>query len=212
MDLNYIFELIENNITSQEHESAYVIGINGVDTSGKTKFAAGLNSYLIDRGYKTALIHMDDFHNQLSVRSKGSNEIDSYINNAFNLGLIEKELLNQIKNGLLIDKELLLLDLDSDKFTNKKHYKIDNDTVVILEGVLLYREPIERYIDYKVFLDISFEEVLKRAKLRDVPRYGVEFLERYKNKYIPIQQKYIDTYMPKQKSNIIIDNSKIKGK
>ncbi|MDF2685746.1 MAG: HAD-superfamily hydrolase, subfamily variant 1 [Clostridia bacterium] len=56
-------------------------------------------------------------------------------------------------------------------------------------------------------MDISFEVLLKRAEIRDVPKYGIEFLERYKNKYIPIQQKYLEAYKPKQKSDIVIDNT-----
>jgi uridine kinase len=78
---------------------------------------------------------------------------------------------------------------------------------VILEGVLLYREPINEYFDCRIFLDISFEEVIKRASLRDVPKYGTKFLEKYKQKYIPIQQWYLEKYKPKEISNCVIDNA-----
>jgi len=197
---------LEKVIAKNKYNKPLILGINGVDTSGKTSFSKELSKYLTNKGYKIELIHIDDFHNHSSIRSKGDNPIDSYIDNAFNLELFEREILNPIKENNKLKKELKLLNLDTDEFTNIKHYNIDVDTIVIVEGVLLYRDPIDKYFDLRLFLDISFEEVLKRAEVRDVPKYGIEFLERYRNKYIPIQQKYITNYLPREKSEIIIDN------
>lgn len=211
-----IFNKIEKDITKNKSNNAFIIGVNGVDTSGKTKFSLALHRYLVSCGYDTIIIHMDDFHNLRSIRNSGDNEIDSYIDNAFNLELLEQEILSKIKENNSIDIELSLVDLESDTRTNKNRYKIEKETIVIIEGVLLYRHPIENYFDYKIYLDIEFEEVLRRAEIRDVPIYGIDFLQRYKRKYIPIQLWYIENCMPKQKSDIVIDNTdyyfpKIKG-
>ncbi|MCK4420727.1 HAD-IA family hydrolase [candidate division WOR-3 bacterium] len=202
-----IFAQIEKKAFGLIPKSPIIIGINGVDTSGKTQFSILLSRYLKSRGYKTLLIHLDDFHNPKRFREQGENEIDSYINNAFNLKLLKDEILSPVKSGGLVDKELTLLDLESDSFINKKHYHIDNQTIIILEGTLLYREPIDEFIDYRVYLDIDFEEVLKRAGQRDEARFGKEILEKYKNKYIPIQKRYIEKYLPKKRSDLVIDNT-----
>lgn len=202
-----IYKKIEKEITKNKSNNAYIIGVNGVDTSGKSKFSIALYRYLVNCGYDTIIIHLDDFHNLRSIRNSGINEIDSYIDNAFNLKLLEKEILSKIKNNNSIDTELSLVDLESDTQTNKNRYKIEKETIVILEGVLLYRHPIEKYFDYKIYLDIEFEEVLRRAEIRDVPIYGLDFLQRYIKKYIPIQRWYIENCMPKQKSDMVIDNT-----
>lgn len=202
-----IFNRIEKEITKNKSNNAYIVGINGVDTSGKSKFSIALHRYLVSCGYDTIIIHLDDFHNLRSIRNSGNNEIASYIDNAFNLILLEKEILSKIKNNNSIDIELSLVDLESDTLTNKKRYKIEKETIVILEGVLLYRYPIENYFDYKIYLDIEFEEVLRRAEIRDVPIYGIDFLQKYIRKYIPIQRWYIENCMPKQKSDLVIDNT-----
>lgn len=95
----------------------------------------------------------------------------------------------------------------SDEYVNNIAYAIDNDTVVILEGVLLFREPLLHYFDMKIFIDITFEEVLKRAQIRDVPKYGIEFLKKYIDKYIPIQKKYLEECKPKEICDILVDNN-----
>ena len=33
----------------------------------------------------------------------------------------------------------------------------------------LFREPLVEYLDYRIFLEIGFDEVLRRAAIRDVP-------------------------------------------
>jgi uridine kinase len=79
-----------------------------------------------------------------------------------------------------------------------------------VEGVLLYRPPIDNLIDYKVFLDISFDEVFRRAVARDVPKYGEEFLQKYIKRYIPAQKIYLKQFSPKEKCHLIIDNNNFK--
>lgn len=59
----------------------------------------------------------------------------------------------------------------------------------------------------KIFLDISFDEVLKRAAKRDLSLLGKDVIEKYNNKYIPIPKLYIEKYNPKILSDIIIDNN-----
>jgi len=193
---------IENAIAGRERP--LIIGINGVDTSGKTTFALGLERYLNYRGIETLLIHTDDFHNPLAVRRQDDSP-QGYLNYTFDQDRIAG-LLEEIKSGV-IDRELTLLNLDTDTYTNIKRYRTSEKTVVILEGVLLFRPPIECLIDYKIFLDIGFDTVMLRAAQRDVPIYGDDFLRRYENRYIPAQKIYLEQYTPKQISDLIIDNN-----
>jgi phosphoglycolate phosphatase len=202
-----IFARIEKDLSTIESGSAKIVGVNGVDCSGKTIFASSLEQYLLKRGHKTQLIRLDDFHNPKEIRSRGDNEIDAYINNAFNLDLLADELLAPTKRGETIDHNLTLLDLDSDNFTNNKSYRIDPETIVIVEGVLLYRPPLDAHFDYRSFLDVTFAEVLRRAEARDVPLYGPEFLDRYRTKYIPIQKRYLAEHTPLKKCDLVVDNN-----
>jgi len=183
-----------------------IIGINGVDTSGKTEFANCLATYLEAKGRNTQVIHLDDFHNPLSLRRQGRNEQEAYIDHAFNLNLLTEAILDPVHGKQAVDVQLDLLDVDTDTYTNKKHYVIDQQTVVIVEGTLLYREPLIERIDYKIYLDISFEEVIRRARQRDVPKYGAAILQKYQQKYIPIQNWYIEKYAPHRICNLVIDN------
>lgn len=187
-------------------DGRFIIGVNGVDTSGKTTFTGKLKKHLENRGYHVESVSIDDFHNESKIRYKNSDPVEGYINDAFDLANLE-QFLDEIKNKKIENKRFKHLDLDTDEYSKTKDYFFKKDTIILLEGVLLYRPPIEKYVDLKIFLDISFEEVLKRAEKRDVPKYGIEFLEKYKKKYIPIQKKYLKENNVKEKCDIIINNN-----
>ena len=212
-----LFWQIEECIKNKLKTDNFIIGINGVDTSGKTLFTNNIKEFLKSRGYEVEVINLDDFHNPKATRRKGKNGIEAYINNAFNLKLLKNELLEPISNNQKINKKLRLLDLVTDEFSIEKEISINRGSIVLVEGVLLYRAPINKYFDYRIFLDISFDEVLKRARNRDLPLYGESIIDKYKNKYIPLQKRYINEHKPMEISDLVIDNNdfrfpKIKSK
>ncbi len=204
---NHLFAQIADVIAGLPTESARVVGINGVDTSGKTVFAQALAEFIAARGQPVTLIHGDDFHHPRAIRNQDADPVRGYIAHAFNLPLLEAELLAPARRGELVDKTLTLLDLDCDTFTLTRRYVIRPDTVVLVEGVLLFRPSIDAYFDLRIFLHVPFDEVLRRVALRDVPRYGPSIVERYHTRYIPAQQWYLETYRPKERSDFVVDNT-----
>lgn len=203
--------LVYSNITKfiktyKSNKRPIIIGINGIDASGKTHFAIDLAKELERLKYEVCLIHIDDFHNPKLKRMEGTDERQAYISNAFNFSLLKDEILEILRSGNVLDTKLTLLDLVSDKFSNIKHYKASKETIVLIEGVLLFREPIDEYFDYRIFLDINFEKMLDRATIRDNDIMD-DVRKKYLEKYIPIQKWYIEKYEVRQRSDLIIDNN-----
>lgn len=206
--VNGIYKEIAGYILNRKQKNKpLIVGINGVDTSGKSTFTKELARYIFKIGFKSHTISIDDFHNPSKIRNKEKNPVISYLNNAFDITKIENEIMKPLVTENKLDKELLLLNLETDEFINNKRYVIYKDTIVLFEGVLLYREPLNQYFDFRIFIDISFDEVLKRAVKRDLNLLGKNVIEKYNNKYIPIQKLYIEKYNPKILSDIIIDNN-----
>lgn len=197
-----IFDKILKVIISlKQPDKPFIIGITGIDASGKTQFTDGLSNFLSGKEYPVQVIRIDDFHNPTSVRYAGENDADNYFNLSFNIDRLSDELLIPIHKKGSLSTELTVLDLETDSFRNKRSYSVSPNTIILLEGVFLFRKEISPYVDYYVYLDISFEECLKRG----LERGGEE--ERYQIKYIPAQKKYLAAYPPSEHADIIIDNS-----
>jgi uridine kinase len=98
---------------------------------------------------------------------------------------------------------LTVLDWKTDKYEIEKEFSFHQDTIVIFEGVFLFRKDLSPYIDYKIFIEIPFEESLRRAKTRDIK----EVFEKYNEKYLPAQKRYLEEYPPSETADMIIGNS-----
>lgn len=185
-----------------------VVGINGAYTSGKTVFTDGLRQYLHEQGVKTQVVHYDDFHHPFSaIAWTEDTEVDAFYNHAFDPQKLERELLRPLKACGRIKKDVVCVDLNTNQFANTIHFDIDESTVVLLEGMLLFRPPLLGYLDRTVYLDISADEMLRRARLRDVPRFGEGILEKFVTRYIPVQQRYMAECDPMAVSDCVIDNN-----
>lgn len=183
-----------------------VLGLSGVDASGKTRFFEDYAAFLRATGVPCRVVHLDDYHNPSSLRRRGADERDAYYRNAFDLDKLVREVLSPLRESGRLCKTVRCLDLEADQYTREVAYRIDRDTVVLVEGVLLFRPPVDEYLDARIFLDVSFDEVLRRAAVRDVPRYGPEMLERYRRKYIPVQRRYLEEWTPRERCDLLVDN------
>jgi HAD superfamily hydrolase (TIGR01549 family) len=199
-----IFEkILKETREKKPKDKAFVIGVNGIDGAGKTQFAEALEVFLKTQGELTQSIHLDDFHNPKAIRYAGSDQADNYYNRSFNTGLIIDKLLAPIQKKQSISLKLKTLDLQTDKFENERKYIIKPSTIIIFEGVFLFRKELAPYIELKIFLDIPFEECRKRASARDTE----EIVDRYDAKYLPAQRKYLSEYPPAKAADIVIDNT-----
>ncbi len=199
-----IFDRILKEIDERKQkDKAFVLGINGIDGAGKTKFSEDLETYLKARGYLVQAIHLDDFHNPKAIRYAGKDQADNYYHKSFNTDLIIERLLSPVQKKKPLSLTLKTLDLQTDKYENERNYVINQDTIVIFEGVFLFRKELAPYIDYKVFLDIPLEESKRRAIIRD----SEADIKKYDTKYLPAQVRYLGEYPPAKVADIIIDNT-----
>ncbi|MBQ5782047.1 MAG: uridine kinase, partial [Oscillospiraceae bacterium] len=57
--------------------------------------------------------------------------------------------------------------------------------------------------DLKIFMDVDEDKKHQRI----LARSGEYMLERFKNEWIPLEQKYFDTFRIKENSHIVIDTT-----
>jgi uridine kinase len=153
------------------------------------------------------VIHLDDFHHPRAYRNSGTDPVENYWTRNFNYELLIRDLLIPIREKQEYSIKMTLLDLQTDKYEVQKQFSFDRDMIVLFEGVFLFRQELAAYLDYKIFIDIPFEESRRRADIRDVPIYGTGMLKRYEEKYWPAQRKYLAQYPPSQIADLVIDNT-----
>jgi uridine kinase len=108
-----------------------------------------------------------------------------------------------IRQKAKVEVKIAPVDYLTDERQPEKKFNFDRETIIIFEGVFIFRKELAPFIDYKVFIDISLEELKKRARIRDDP----EVFKRYETKYIPAQIRYLAEYSPRKIADILIDNN-----
>ncbi len=202
-----VFAQLERLFGERRRSGPLVIGLSGPDAAGKTRFTQGLTAHLAARGHSMTVIHVDDFHNPRELRYQGHDEVESYLSHAFNLELLAGTLLTPIREQGRLDHSLTLLDLSTDQFTRQRHYTVTPDSIVIVEGTLLFRPPTDELLELRIVLDASEPEILRRAVARHSDQPATAVTERYRQKYLEVQRRYTLHHRPRERADVVIDNS-----
>ena len=209
MNRNIMMKDLAKKILAYKKDEVIFVAVDGVDTSGKTYFADQLGKILLDR--PVIRLSIDNFHNPKEIRiRKGDFNPLGYYEDSFNYDFLKNQIFEKIKSGCL--------DIYSQSFDYKNNInkdlethkiKIPSNAIVIFDGVFLLRDAINSYWDIRIFLDVSFNTVIKRALERDLTYFKDQslLLEKYNKRYIPGQQIYLEKDDPLKKADIIIDNN-----
>ncbi|MCK6258993.1 hypothetical protein LCY76_20690 [Fictibacillus sp. KIGAM418] len=195
-------------IKQRSADTPLIVGITGIDTSGKTQLTYELHKHLQTLNESVQIVHVDDFHNPKSKRYVPDlPEADQYYNLSINFDELVTKVLNPIKDQGQLQITLNHLDILSDSMSLQKEYSIFPNSIVLLEGVFLFRPETYPFIDFSIFLNIDEDTALQRAAIRDVPTQGEEVLNKYHTKYFPAQRTYLQIYRPDLIADVVIDNS-----
>jgi len=207
MDIcNYIITVIKLIKTNRP----VLVAFDGVDTSGKTTLADNIyQSMMSDSLLSPVRISIDKFHNPKHIRiQKGELSPEGFYSDSFNYDAILNYVITPVKN---FDKYILtgVFDYKNETVIESNKIYITKDTVVLFDGIFMNRNELYKYWDLSIFLDISFETVIKRATARDTVFFGSRdaVLNKYNNRYIPGQKIYFDECQPKERADIVIDNN-----
>jgi uridine kinase len=83
-----------------------------------------------------------------------------------------------------------------------------DDAVLVADGAFLQRPELAGLWDLCIYVDVDFEDVLRRGIERDSAWMGSPELaeHRYRTKYIPGERRYVAQVQPAQRAGIVVDN------
>ncbi len=195
----YIIQRIEE----KKGEEVLMVGIDGVDASGKTRFAGKLSEELRKRNHKVIEGSMDGFHNPRKIRyQRGRDSSEGYYRDSFNIEALKNHLLEPLQNGL--PHRTKIFNYRSDSPIDTPQRESPQTAILVFEGVFCLRPELRHYWDIMIYLNISPEESLRRGILRD-PGEKEEIMQRYRVRYLPGQQLYKTETHPLEAAHIIVD-------
>lgn len=184
------------------------LAVDGPDTAGKTTLAGELAVAIADRGRPVVRASIDGFHRPAQERYRqGDLSPEGYYQDSFDLVRLRSELLDPLGPGGKREYRTAVFDHMNDRPVEPARLAAAEDTVLIFDGVFLQRSELASCWDRVVYVDISEEEVLRRALSRDTPLMGPGVRERYLRRYLPAQRLYCDEVRPREQADVVIDNN-----
>lgn len=186
-----------------------LVGVNGVDTSGKTEFTRTLADLMQEEGFAHTVVHLDDFMNPKAKRHRGDNEIENYYAHAIDFGTVRDAILAPARSNAIPPRLTFKHSHPArDDYVLTHAYEFSaSPSAILVEGVFLFRPELADFFDLKIYLDLPLSQVLARAALRDESWGGQAVLQKYREKYIPAQAWYLSLAQPAMLANFTIDVS-----
>ena len=180
-----------NHLLDSSNKDVITIAIDGPCAAGKSSLSDFLNDNFICN-----VFHMDDFF--LPAEKKTPQRLAQPGSNV-DYERFEEEILKNIHNKH--NFHFNIYDCQSLSFFESG--KVFPKRLNIVEGVYSLHPELSGYYDYKVFLDVSEEKKLSRI----LSRSNEKKLERFKNEWIPMENRYFDTYNIRKNCDLVIDTT-----
>lgn len=186
MDMERIINIIED---LNKNKKLVLIGIDGPCASGKTTLAAKLAKEL-----GAQVVHTDDFFLPFEMKTP---ERLSQPGDNVHYERFYQEVAKGIETGK--KSEYGVYSCSDGKIAEKK--TVVPEGIIIVEGSYSLHPSMGADYDLRVFIEAPLEVRLERI----LERNGREKLEVFKEKWIPMENKYFEYFGIKEKCDIIIE-------
>jgi len=186
------------------------VAVDGPPAAGKTTLADELARLLRTRGREVIRTSTESFHLPRAQRyRRGEFSPEANYHDAFDYDALRRVLLDPLGPDGDRRYQPVVYDLDTDTaLSPPATTTAAADAVLLLDGVFLLRpELIDRW-DLSIFVSVSFERTLDRARIRDLALLGstAEVERRFRTRYIPAQELYFAAASPADHADIIVHN------
>ena len=193
-------------IVSVERSHPTRVAVDGADSAGKTVFADELKPLVEGHGREAIRASVDGFHNPRAARyQRGRLDPEGYYIDSFNYRALLDNLLTPLGPGGSLEYRDAVFDYRKDQPIRDPAKRASPDAVLLFDGVFLLRPELVNIWDLRIYLDISYEEMVARGVRRDGG--GAETEELYTRRYVPGQKLYQLHSAPKRRADLVIDNN-----
>jgi len=185
------------------------VAVDGPPAAGKTTLADELAQLLRARDREVIRASTESFHVPRAQRyRRGEFSAEANYHDSFDYDTLCQVLLDPLGPDGDRRYQPAVYDLDTDTAMFQPVTTAAADAVLLLDGVFLLRPELIGRWDLSIFVSAAFEQMLDRARIRDLARLGstAAVERRFRTRYIPAQQLYFATARPTDHADIIVHN------
>jgi uridine kinase len=165
-----------------------IIAIDGRAAAGKTTAAN-----VLAEQFGASIIHTDDFFLPQELRTA---ERLATPGGNFHHERFTEEILPFLRSGEAFSYNIF----DCESMTISGKREVTKSPIRVVEGAYSCHPSLGEYMDMRIFADITPDEQLRRLEIRN----GAEAAKIFAEKWIPLEEAYIEAFQIKEKAQKII--------
>ena len=194
----------KRNALSPQH--ALLVGISGIDASGKGFVTARIAESLQKRGIKLAVISADGWLNLPHVRFHQKDLAKHFYESAIRFDEMFEGVILPLRGTRNVNVESDFTEETATTF-RKHRYTFRNIDVILLEGIFLFKPIYRDHFDLKVWIDCSVATALRRAMVRGQEGLPPQEAKRaFETIYFPAQRIHLARDNPRKAADIVFAN------
>ena len=198
-------KILERRASIAESRSL-LVGVSGIDGCGKGYFATQLRAHLALGGVIPAMLNVDGWLNLPHKRFDQNAPAVNFYENAIRLDQFFNQLILPLRDRRSVH---LVADFVEETASDyRKHsYDYEDVSVVLVEGIFLFKPQYRKYFDLAIWIDCSFPTALARAI--DRAQEGLSpanTIEAYDTIYFPAQRIHLAQDKPRENADLIFEN------
>ena len=204
--------IVDEIVRRKDESKPFKVAIDGRGGSGKSVLAGELATALRSRDKSLEILRpsVDGFHHPQEHRYRqGEYSAVGYYEDAYDYEAVIDCLLAPLSGGAFpVWCRQVSRDLRTDLPDDSPPISVNARSVLLFEGLFLFRREINDYWDFRILLDVGPETALSRAVSRDTGLIGPSDImkRKYEVRYEPAWQIYLDQEHPDSKADLIVDN------
>jgi len=182
-----------------------IVGISGIDGSGKGYVADRLAQRLNDAGVRAVVVGVDPWLRLPSERFDPARPGDHFYERGIRLDEFFNGCIEPLRCTRSFEAEFQACDATSAEAYHPMRMCLHNVGVVIAEGIFLFKHPDQ--FDLRIWIDCPFTIALARAVARGQEGLPAEQVVRdFETIYFAAQRVHLERDDPRTRADLIIDN------
>lgn len=194
------------------NDRSLIVGISGIDGSGKGYVALQIEARLARKSIAAAKINADGWLNLPDKRFNPREPAKHFYLNAIRFEEFFDQLVLPLRNQRSVS---LVADFaeETAKRYRKHTYSFKNPDVVLVEGIFLFKSEYRKLFDLAIWVDCSFSTALARALERKQEGLPLALtLRAYDTIYFPAQRIHFEKDHPREAADLIFANDPYLGR
>lgn len=205
--IDEVIRKIRERRASVPDTRSLLVGVSGIDGCGKGYLARQFEAHLALHGVTPAIVNVDGWLNLPERRFNPIAPAENFYENAIRFDEFFTNLVVPLRDRRSVH---LVADFVEETASGyRKHtYDFKDVSVVLVEGIFLFKPQYRRYFDLTIWIDCSFPTALARAINRAQEGLSpANTIAAYDTIYFPAQRIHLAQDKPREHADLIYENN-----